>query len=145
MLSGERPSICKKCWMMEDQGMRSNRQHNNKTYKDVMKQVEHITLPDGTVPEMRLKYWDMRFSNICNLKCRSCGPKHSSSWVPDAIKIWGKKKYMAENKKGLNIVDDIEGQSKLTFLEDQIKHVERIYFAGGEPMMMDDHWYILEL
>ena len=71
--------------------------------------------------------------------------KHSSSWVPDAIKIWGKKKYMAENKKGLNIVDDIEGQSKLTFLEDQIKHVERIYFAGGEPMMMDDHWYILEL
>ena len=40
-----------------------------------MKQVEHITSPDGT--EMRLKYWDMRFSNICNLKCRSCGPKHS--------------------------------------------------------------------
>ena len=31
--------------------------------------------------------------------------------APDAIKIWGKKKYMAENKKGLNIVDDIEGQS----------------------------------
>ena len=86
-------------------------------------------------------HWDSKFA----LKCRSCGPKHSSSWVPDAIKIWGKKKYMAENKKGLNIVDDIEGQSKLTFLEDQIKHVERIYFAGGEPMMMDDHWYILEL
>ncbi len=145
MLSGSRPKICSKCWHMEDKGMRSNRQHNNKTYKEVMKKVEEITLPDGTVPEMRLKYWDMRFSNICNLKCRSCGPKHSSSWVPDAIKIWGKKKYMSENKKGLNIVSDIEGQSKLTFLEDQIKHVERIYFAGGEPMMMEDHWYILDL
>ncbi len=145
MLKGDRPKICKKCWNMEDQGMVSNRQHNNKTYKKVMKEVEHITLPDGTVPEMRLKYWDMRFSNICNLKCRSCGPKHSSSWVPDAIKIWGKKRYMAENKKGLNVVNDIEGQSKLTFLEDQIQHVERIYFAGGEPMMMDDHWYILDL
>ena len=145
MLSGSRPKICSKCWHMEDKGMRSNRQHNNKTYKEVMKKVEEITLPDGTVPEMRLKYWDMRFSNICNLKCRSCGPKHSSSWVPDAIKIWGKKKYMKKKKKGLNIVSDIEGQSKLTFLEDQIKHVERIYFAGGEPMMMEDHWYILDL
>ena len=52
---------------------------------------------------------------------------------------------MAENKKGLNVVNDIEGKSKLEFLEDQIQHVERIYFAGGEPMMMEDHWYILEL
>tara|TARA_B100001245_G_C22885625_1_gene426100 strand:- start:331 stop:1656 length:1326 start_codon:yes stop_codon:yes gene_type:complete len=144
MLSGERSKICTRCWNMEDRGMTSNRQHNNKSYKSVMKEVEHITLPDGTVPEMRLKYWDMRFSNICNLKCRSCGPKHSSSWVPDAIRIWGKKRY-GQNKKGLNVVQEVDGQSKLAFLEDQIQHVERIYFAGGEPMMMDDHWYILEL
>ena len=26
---------------MEDKGMRPNPQHNNKTYKDVLKQVEH--------------------------------------------------------------------------------------------------------
>ena len=50
-----------------------------------------------------------------------------------------------ENKKGLNVVQEVEGRSKLEFLEEQIPYVERIYFAGGEPMMMEDHWYILEL
>jgi len=29
-------------------------------------------------------------------------------------------------------------------LDEQMDHVEEIYFAGGEPLIMDEHYYILE-
>ena len=36
-------------------------------------------------------------------------------------------------------IDDI-----YTILDQQIDNVEEIYFAGGEPLIMDEHYYILE-
>jgi sulfatase maturation enzyme AslB (radical SAM superfamily) len=39
----------------------------------------------------------------------------------------------------------IDQQPSVKFLTEQIDNAERIYFAGGEPLMMEEHWHILEL
>jgi len=88
-----------------------------------------------------MTYWDIRFSNLCNLSCRSCGHIFSSSWYQDQVKLagegWGKS-----NKPlfwaGRHETDMIEQ------LMEHLDYVEQIYFAGGEPLMMDEHYVILE-
>ena len=139
MIGGVEPAICNKCFDQERVVGHSSRTINNTTFKDSYDNIENITNGDGTVTEFKLKYWDFRFSNLCNFKCRTCGPRYSSAWVPDAKlmnissqdKVWHIKK-----------VDD---KPNYEFLEQHISHVEKIYFAGGEPLMMQEHWDTLEL
>jgi radical SAM protein with 4Fe4S-binding SPASM domain len=138
MINGERPKICDTCWKKEDVTGVSGRHYHNRDFPGVIKKIPDITLEDGTCTEMDLKYWDFRFSNLCNYKCRSCGPRYSSAWVPDAKKLG-----YTDQEKVWNI-ETIEDKTNIDFLENQIDNVKRIYFAGGEPLLMPEHWQILD-
>jgi len=138
MINGERPKICDTCWNKEDVTGVSGRFYQNRDFPDVLKKIPDITLEDGTCTEMDLKYWDFRFSNLCNYKCRSCGPRYSSAWVPDAKKLG----YTDQEK--VWSIESVEDKTNVDFLEDQIDNVKRIYFAGGEPLLMPEHWQILD-
>ena len=88
-----------------------------------------------------MSYWDIRFSNLCNLSCRSCGHIFSSSWYQDQAKLAGPN--WAKQNKPLNIA----GRDKNDMWQQLIPHldyVEQIYFAGGEPLMMEEHYNILD-
>ena len=138
-LAGEEPEICSTCFNREKVTGESGRIYHNRDYKNVVKIIPEITKPDGTCTQMDLKYWDFRFSNLCNLKCRSCGPRYSSAWVPDAKKLG-----YAEQDKVWNI-EAVNDKPNFDFLKDQVHNVERIYFAGGEPLLMPEHWQTLDL
>ena len=88
-----------------------------------------------------MRYWDLRFSNLCNLRCRSCGPQFSSQWYQDQIRIYGQG--YADNHQALlhsgRWDTDIFDQ-----LMSHMDHVEHIYFAGGEPLIMEEHYRILD-
>jgi radical SAM protein with 4Fe4S-binding SPASM domain len=140
MMCGKEPEICHKCFDKEKVTGESGRVHHNKEFPHVIKSIPNITKEDGAVTEMNLRYWDFRFSNLCNFKCRSCGPRYSSAWVPDAKKLGWK----IEDEK-VTSINGIEEGTNYNFLEDQISVVEKIYFAGGEPLLMPEHWQILEL
>lgn len=140
MINGIEPEICSKCFNRERVTGESGRTYHVRDYPEVIKQIPDITLPDGTCTTMELKYWDFRFSNLCNFKCRSCGPRYSSAWVPDAKKIG----LISEQDK-VWYIDQVDNKTNFDFLKDQVAHVERIYFAGGEPLLMDEHWQILEM
>ena len=71
MLNDERHEACSRCYHQEDSGGHSMRHRANKSWKKHENLIE-TTEDDGTVEEMKLPYWDFRFSNICNFKCRSC-------------------------------------------------------------------------
>jgi radical SAM protein with 4Fe4S-binding SPASM domain len=138
MIEGKRPKVCDTCFNKEDVTGVSGRFYHNRDFPDVLKKIPSITLEDGTCTEMDLKYWDFRFSNLCNFKCRSCGPRYSSAWVPDANKLG-----YTDQEKVWNI-EGVEDKTNFDFLEDQIDNVKRIYFAGGEPLLMGEHWHILD-
>jgi len=131
---------CRKCYGEEQAGFFSNRQSSNKHHGHHIDKVTS-TLEDGTAQDFELTYWDIRFSNLCNLSCRSCGHIFSSSWYQDQAKLAGPE--WAKNNKPLFWA----GQHKTDMLDqlmEHIDHVEQIYFAGGEPLMMDEHYHILE-
>jgi organic radical activating enzyme len=99
----------------------------------------HIDKVDqGATPKFDIVYWDIRFSNLCNLKCRSCGDIFSSNWVQE------NKARGVTSKDTPNVV--YAGKFKLDIWEQMQPHldsIEQVYFAGGEPLMMEEHWLIL--
>jgi organic radical activating enzyme len=139
MMNGEEPKICNKCFDREKVTGESGRIYHNKDFPEVLELIPEITRPDGTCDSMELKYWDFRFSNLCNFKCRSCGPRYSSAWVPDARAMG-----IADQEKVWSI-EQVGNKPNYDFLKDQINTVQRIYFAGGEPLLMDEHWKILDM
>lgn len=139
MMNGEEPAICDKCFDKEKITYGSGRQHHNREFSSVLEKIPVITEADGTCNTMELKYWDFRFSNLCNLKCRTCGPRYSSAWVPDAKKLG-----YTDQEKVWNI-ESVDDMSNFDFLKEQVKHVEKIYFAGGEPLLMPEHWQMLDM
>lgn len=142
MLEGEKPKVCSKCYESEVSSGASIRLYHNKDFRLKLHEIPSITDEFGHVDKIDLRYWDFRFSNLCNFKCRTCCPEFSSTWVADARKMGWLTDQAA--KKLLN-VESVGDASKIDFLKTYIDQVEKIYFAGGEPLLMDEHWQILEM
>lgn len=137
MLKGEKISSCSRCYEIEKNGEFSYRDRINRLHGKYEHYIED-TNPDGSLDEMNLHLWDLRISNFCNLKCRSCGAELSSSWYDDAKKL-GK---IPQGRKALISISD---KSKfLQDIEEHYKCVDEIYFAGGEPLLMPEHYIILD-
>ena len=138
MLADKPCRQCGDCYEQEVAGFASMRNNSNKSFGHHIKEIEE-TRPDGSLPDMRLHYWDVRFSNICNLKCRSCGSIFSSRWYDDDVKIWGKELRPRVSFAGRH-EEDVWEQ-----MQEHIPHLDQIYFAGGEPLIMEEHNRILKL
>ena len=140
MVDGKKSSVCNKCYESEESGFFSGRKSANKHFGQHIARLDQME-DDGHVEQFEMVYWDIRFSNLCNLSCRSCGPFFSSSWYQDQKKLAGEK-WGRDNKPlfwaGRHKTDMIEQ------LMEHLDYVEQIYFAGGEPLMMDEHYEILE-
>ena len=134
-LKGEKLKSCDRCFHLEDTVNQSYRQRINKDHKDKMHYVNE-TNQDGSLNIMNLHLWDVRISNFCNFKCRSCGLGLSSSWYSDS-KALGEK----VDKALININDKA---SFMDMLEPHYNCVDEIYFAGGEPLIMPEHYQILD-
>ena len=140
MLKGEEVELCGKCYDKEAANVNSARQYFNKYFAHKIDKVFEETKPDGTYEDIDLVFWDVRFSNKCNFKCRMCGPASSSAWVADKRKMTTDAKLI----RGLTQHENIDGKKSLEFLKDNAHKVERILFAGGEPLIMDEHYQLLE-
>jgi len=140
MLNEQQTPGCDRCYKEEQAGFFSARQSANKHHGHHIKRASN-TSRDGHSSEFSMTYWDIRFSNLCNLSCRSCGHIFSSSWYQDQKSIAGEN--WAKNNKPLFWAGRHE-TDMLEQLMEHIDYVEQIYFAGGEPLTMDEHYIILE-
>jgi MoaA/NifB/PqqE/SkfB family radical SAM enzyme len=137
MLSNKPSKECFKCYDQEQSGFFSLRLSSNKHFGHNISMTEN-TKPDGTA-DFIIKYWDIRFSNLCNMACRSCGTWFSSNWYEDHKKLTGSPPPHAKIMKAGRSGNDIWDQ-----LLKQFDHVEQFYFAGGEPIIMEEHLRILK-
>jgi len=138
MLADKPSKECTACYEQETMGFSSMRNNSNKTFGHLVNEVDQ-TLQDGTHPEMKIRYWDVRFSNICNLKCRSCGSIFSSRWYDDDVKLFGKPLRPRVQFAGRTDMDIWEQ------MQPHVPYLEQIYFAGGEPLIMEEHNRILRM
>ena len=137
MLADKKSPECRRCYELEENGMRTLRKSSNENFKHHYDKVI-ATDKDGSAGNVNLSYMDIRFSNLCNLKCRSCGPQFSSSWFEDHKALNGDpghSKILKVRNDMLNFMDE---------LDPLLKSVERVYWAGGEPLVTEEHYKILD-
>lgn len=140
MLGGEPlPDSCARCKGREDAGFSSMRIGMNDNWYSQVQDLVEKTKEDGTIDELRLLYWDIRFSNYCNLSCRTCSPIFSTSWTKDYIRL---RAHDDNLETGLINLND-----QPQFWEDLDRNIsvaQEIHFAGGEPLLMPEHWKLIK-
>lgn len=129
-----RSEICGTCYKREKTERTSHRLDFNRKFFHLIRKKLESTEPDGFIKDLSWSYWDFRLSNKCNFRCRTCGPEYSTSW-------------QAELNSPTNPVREANRPAWLTgfeyFLKNS-KNIEEIYFAGGEPLLIDEHYKLLE-
>lgn len=135
MISEVPNSECTKCYEHEKVNIRSSRQQMNTNYRNYYDEALNNTTLDGAVTEFKMKYFDIRFNNICNFKCRTCGAAFSSQWEQEDLK--NKLPYA-------RIIPKNDNPKFLQEVVDQIQFMETAYFAGGEPLITEEHYVLLE-
>ena len=137
MLNETYSEVCYKCYELEKANIGSLRKRLNKDYSHHIESVQN-TLESGQHNRPNFAYMDIRFSNLCNMSCRTCTPSFSSKWYDDFLKAYGKVDPSVAPSKliQLKILDKLK-----PYLQD----VEEIYWAGGEPLIMKEHWDIMNI
>ena len=137
-LSGKAPDVCKKaCYDVEALGGESNRQQVNKRFGKFAK-LQDYTNKEGSVSNNPI-YLDIRFGNKCNFKCRICGPFASSAWFKDVKKVTKFNNHPYQLEDYYKEAPDF--WNYLNKIKDSVRH---FYFAGGEPLLMDGHYKLLD-
>ena len=170
MMRGEKHEECTRCWTEEDSGMTSRRIIENKLWTkggwDQLREEDKYTWDellshtqeDGTIDTDIIgnNFFDVRFGNLCNLKCRMCGPTDSSMWYDEQVKLWGntyKDSHgtvtLVPNAKGkhvpeVNVYDWHESEHYWEQMECMIPNIRKLYIVGGEPFMIDQHYAFLQ-
>ena len=134
MLNGETVSQCSLCTNMEKINQESGRIRFNNEHG---KCVDYID--DDLNDNPKFHFWDIRISNLCNFKCRMCTHDLSSSWYNDSIHL---KYFKKDDRKPIITLDDTE--KFLNELSEHYEYVDEIYFAGGEPLISDYHYELLD-
>jgi MoaA/NifB/PqqE/SkfB family radical SAM enzyme len=144
LLNGEEEPNCKHCnnsvRKVSDTRTNGIKQHLEKNRDN--QQILNSTLSDGTVPVHKLTHIDVRFNNLCNFACRTCSPHFSTNWVLDNRKLLN-----LTEKKEINDGFQFPGKHKTHALEEITPHlatVQSLYFAGGEPLMQEEHYQVLQ-
>ena len=119
LLNGIKAPECKKCWDHEKFNAKSMRQIMLSVYNNSNFSVDILT--------PNIQYMDINLSNKCNLKCMMCFPTRSNQI---GIEMGYNNPYM-----------EFPLYDKVT----EIAHnLRRIRFTGGEPLLHDDMYNILD-
>lgn len=142
-LAGEKPVECRACWEEESSGAKSYRQS-----MDFRSKIDEDYDFNDIQPETPFSL-DLKLSNVCNLKCRICGPVASSLWL---------KEYM-EDPNLSSKFDDYLYENRHYFLKNKLTqdpanretfqkwlpHLQLIELTGGEPLLSTENIEVLEL
>ena len=143
MLADKPCKECTKCYEQEKHGAFSMRNDANRNYGHLIGEIAN-TQPDGTNEEFKIRYWDVRFSNLCNFRCRSCGPIFSSNWYNDHVKLYNRKPdVLGRDMERVEYAAGDEDAMERQMVE-HVPYLEQVYFAGGEPLIMKEHYILLE-
>lgn len=138
MLNGPKlPSSCYRCSTPEENyADNSYRYYVNRDYGYLFDSLD-INM-DGIIKDNKVATWDVRFSNLCNLKCRTCDNINSSKIAEEEKKHIDKNIILLKES-----FDDKEEFFK--FFKSNIDNIQEIYFCGGEPLLLEEHYIILDL
>lgn len=145
MLAGVRNPVCEVCYEREDRREVSPRllpidEEASREAGELVKKPEYdfgLPEPDGSLI-VDIQFLDIRFSNLCNQKCRMCNHRYSSKWYEDEVLMAGPAAEQAPQQKLIRLPANTVEQ-----LLPYLGGLKSVYFAGGEPLLMPEHYRLL--
>lgn len=135
MMNGVKHASCKVCYKHERNSQTNSfRKTKNADYVNEVNDFIANTNPDGTLKEVKLKTVDIRFDNLCSMKCRMCSDTFSTMWQSE----------MVRHDPEYEVVESgIDLDAMMQSIVKQIPNLDEIYFAGGEPLISKYHYKVL--
>ena len=158
MMKGEWNPECERCRQEELNGIKSRREYESDDWDLTLEDAIEKTNEDGSIDpkDFDLEFFDIRYGNFCNLKCRMCGPTDSHSWYEDHVKLYNTTKYkdthdliqLTKNAKGRWSTDQYDWFKNSNFywnnFEKHTNKAKKLYIVGGEPLIIEEHFESLE-
>lgn len=111
----------------------SHKVMQNKVFEKIIPELIQNTNDDGSIKTpFKMRYMNIRYSNLCNMSCRTCGSHSSSLWAQ-------------EQNSSIPVVKITDSNPKyLEEIFERLFEVESINFAGGESILIPEHWIVLD-
>ena len=160
----ERHSMCSVCWNRDD----ANKNNPHTTSLRYARSFIHLPnldnainiekapnflTADGSLQEYPISL-DLRFTNVCNMKCIMCSSIYSNQWYEDEFKLYGKNIKFVDSKTYEIRKENGVWKSDMPIWHDSenwwnqfelIKHrVRHLYITGGEPFIIKGHDVLLD-
>jgi MoaA/NifB/PqqE/SkfB family radical SAM enzyme len=138
MLAGEKPTQCSLCYDYEKSGFRSHRMDQNHFF------LEQSDGPDGpkasqkelTTQPRKPWYSDLRFDNVCQLKCIICYGGASSQIERDAVHMkWTGEQPIQRIPNRFGSEEWVKEDQLFDELKEIGSGTRYIQLAGGEPFL----------
>jgi|TARA_B110000259_G_C14016517_1_gene401510 sulfatase maturation enzyme AslB (radical SAM superfamily) len=157
MIEGERVDGCQPCYELEDLDIPSYRENYIKDWMgfhrnaDQIKEIIDKSIVNDYVVEEAPQYLDFRLGTLCNLRCRMCQSQNSSAIYKE---LQDEELYTQEERQF--VVDTshwgdfsdytqpwFDDPGFLSTVEEWLPNVNRLYFTGGEPTIIQRVYWIL--
>ena len=127
-LNGKKPSACYKCWQVESAGGTSKRLNDNYVFREHKFDIDYNDTATSKIVNL-----DIKLGNKCNLACRICSSRCSSTWskYDSAVNV----EFSWLDNESSDFWSDIIAVSR---------DVRYITFAGGEPLLDKTHRKLLQ-
>ena len=155
MLRGEKPDPCLKCYKEEEAGHLSKRNWESDYWGNRydLRELVGETDETGKIPP-KIRYIDLRMGSKCQLACVMCSPHDSTGWIKEWNEMYPQiqnpklKNTSAWDNKGRNDGASYNWHKNnpkfWSDLFEQIPHMYQLYFAGGESLIINEHYDLLE-
>jgi len=124
MLNNVPRKECEPCYTIEDTGGKSFRNAFDIRHSHIDLQGKELFLPNDL---------DIRFSKLCNLKCRMCSESISSQLEKEMTNNYSLLKQYRDQ-----ITQPIMSENNFKKILDNINSIDYIKVAGGEPSIMPE-------
>lgn len=140
-LKGVEPEGCKACWDEESAGITSIRQHRFNLAEWSISKDKY----DGVIDNPQIVTMDLKFSSLCNLKCRICGPYCSSNWLKESLDTGQYHEHTIKIFSGYAERKFVNREENFEIFRRLIPQLHIIEFYGGEPLMQPEHKKIMDI
>ena len=140
-LNGIEPEECNVCWSEEASGITSMRQHRDNISKVSpyqQKYIDKFTNPN-------IVTMDFKFSSLCNLKCRICGPYCSSKWLKESLDTGEYHEHTIGIFSKYADRKFIDNEINFEIVKELLPDLHSLEFYGGEPLLQPEHDRIMDI
>lgn len=134
MLAGKKPPECQKCWTLEEQGLKSDRQIKNATLDFYWDRDLKFIYEDAKNGLNEIRILKLLTSYTCNSTCISCNSEVSSRWGELERSI---NPNLPQRSYKFIDIDDVK--QRVDF-----KNLKMLSLLGGEPLYEKKNFKLLE-